>query len=140
MNMITSQQEWSVAIAQVVELLAACNEFQFNQERAAGTPGWEGIENDMQKLIPVTEENASACGLFEMVAEKIQERKVASFADKYLRFFINQKFQGATMPEFSEVTQYTHELMAVTEEDEFFCNLVAQKMLEIWNEKFGCYE
>lgn len=66
---ITNQQEWAEAISKVVELLAECNKFHISQ--CIRVP--EGTMQDVGKLADVCEENAEACGLFEMVAEKMQE-------------------------------------------------------------------
>jgi hypothetical protein len=70
---ITNQQEWAKAIGQVVGLLAECNKFHLSQ--CTEVP--EGLTQDVAKLSDVCEENADACGLFEMVAEKMQEPEPA---------------------------------------------------------------
>lgn len=69
---ITNQQQWSEAIAQAVALLAECNKFAIAEQRKHLPNEYAGLEQDSVKLANWCAESADACGLFEMVADKIQ--------------------------------------------------------------------
>lgn len=71
---ITNMQEWSATIEQVVGLLAECNKFQIAEGRKEFPSNYAGLEDNTKRLIDYVAENADACGLFEMVAEKIQSK------------------------------------------------------------------
>lgn len=73
MAKITNQQEWGTAMTQVVELLAECNKFAIADQRQYFPDNYKGLEQDLARLAGFCSDSADACGLFEMVAEKIQE-------------------------------------------------------------------
>ncbi len=68
---ITNQQEWADAIIKAADLLAACNEFHLAENAKDGN--FAKFSN-MKELVAIIAENADACGLFEIVAERMQER------------------------------------------------------------------
>lgn len=54
-------------------ILARCNMYQFEEDVKFGLLDNANLIENLSHLADCCEENASACGLFEMVAEKVQE-------------------------------------------------------------------